>query len=66
MTCDMIERLEQGRFLPSPSQAYRLGQVLNLDPVDMGSWALRELLLHPEYLVEHVGEAGRLNSGKPS
>jgi len=54
MTPDLIERIEQGRFLPSPSQAYQLARALDLDPVHLGGWAIRELLLHPEFLVEHV------------
>ncbi len=51
---EAVGRLEQGRFLPSPSQAYQLALVLGVDPVGLGRWATTELLFHPEFLVEHV------------
>ena len=54
LTPDMIERMEQGRFLPSPSQAYQLAMALDLDPLQLGAWTIQELLLHPELLSEHV------------
>ena len=57
MTPDAIEHIEQGQSLPSPSQAYQLALVLGLDPVDLGRWAVTELLRHPEFLLEHVSEA---------
>ncbi len=57
MTPDTIERMEQGRFLPSPSQACQLALTLGLDPVGLGRWATTELLLHPEFLCEHVFQA---------
>src|SRR3954463_3784011 len=54
MNLDTLERLEQGSLLPSPSQAFHLGVALDLDPVDLGTWAMQELLLHPECLAEVV------------
>jgi hypothetical protein len=27
------------------------------DPLDLGRWAIAELLLHPEFLCEHVAQA---------
>jgi len=55
LTLDMVVRIEQATFIPSPSQAFRLGLVLGIDPVELGGQAVEELLLHPAYLVEHVG-----------
>jgi transcriptional regulator with XRE-family HTH domain len=55
LTLDMVDRLEQATFIPSPSQAFRLALVLGIDPVELGGRAVEELLLHPAYLVEHVG-----------
>ena len=57
-SCDLApnatERMEHGQFLPSPSQAYQLGLTLEVDPVELGRRATSELLLHPEFLCEHV------------
>jgi hypothetical protein len=54
MQAEQVRRLERGTFTPSPSQAWRLAQVLALDPEQIASWALYELLAHPEQLAEHV------------
>ena len=54
MTPALIQRLEQGRFYPSPSQAFQLARALDLDPVAVGAWAIAELMHHPESLAEHV------------
>ena len=56
LTLETIERLEQGCWLPSPSQAWRLAVVLELDAVDLGTWAMEELLCHPECLAEHMAQ----------
>jgi hypothetical protein len=31
-----------------------LALALDIDPVGLGSWAMTELLLHPEQLAEHI------------
>jgi len=54
MTPKTIGRLEQGCFLPSPSQAYKLALALNIDPVELGRQTIRELLFQPELLRKHV------------
>ena len=54
---DVIERLEKHQFLPSPSQAYRLGAALQVDPVELGEWTMILLLQHPEFLLEPEGTA---------
>jgi transcriptional regulator with XRE-family HTH domain len=54
LPAETIELLERGQFLPSPSQAYQLALALDIDPVGLGSWAMTELLLHPEQLAEHI------------
>jgi hypothetical protein len=57
LTPDTIERMEHGQFLPSPPQAWQMAWALGLDPLDLGRWAIAELLLHPEFLCEHVAQA---------
>ena len=42
LTPDTIERVAQGRFLPSPSQAYQMVLALGLDPVDLGRWSTND------------------------
>ncbi len=49
-----IRRLEEGRWLPSPSQAWALAPVLGLEPDEFAAWVIRQLLFHPELLAEHV------------
>jgi transcriptional regulator with XRE-family HTH domain len=49
-----IRRLEQGRWVPSPSQAWSLAEVLGIEPEDLAAWAIRQLLFHPELLAGHV------------
>ncbi len=49
-----IERLENGQFLPAPSQAYPLGLALQVDPVEFSAGIVTLLLLHPEFLLEHI------------
>ncbi len=56
--CDLsladLERIEQGQFAPSPSQAWQLAGVLDFDTDQLSEWALWELFLHMEWLAEHV------------
>ena len=53
-----LRRIEQGRFVPSPSQAYRLADELEIDPEPLCRWTIHQLLIvHPEYLREHVARA---------
>ena len=52
-----LRRIEQGRFAPSPSQAYQLAQELRLDSEPFCRAAILHLLVHPEYLAEHVARA---------
>ncbi len=53
-----LGRIEQGRFVPSPSQAYALADELELDPQPLCRWTIHQLLIvHPEYLAEHVARA---------
>ena len=53
-----LQRIEQGRFVPSPSQAYALADELELDPQPLCRWTIHQLLIaHPEYLAEHVARA---------
>ncbi len=52
-----LRRIEHGRFAPSPSQAYRLAQELRFDPEPYCTVMIQELLVHPEYLAEHVRAA---------
>ena len=49
-----IRRLEEGRWLPSPSQAWSLGPVLGLEPDEFAAWVIRQLMFHPELLAEHA------------
>ena len=42
LTTDQIEALERGRFLPSPAQAFSLGQALEENAVMMRCWAIEE------------------------
>jgi transcriptional regulator with XRE-family HTH domain len=49
-----ISRLEEGRWVPSPSQAWSLAQVLGLEPEAFAAWSIRQLLFRPELLAEHV------------
>ena len=44
LTSETIARLERGRFLPSPSQAFQLALALGIDPVEFGRWTIAELL----------------------
>ena len=53
-TAREIRRLEEGRWIPSPSQAWSLAEVLGLEPEELAAWAVRQLLFHPELLAEHV------------
>lgn len=54
----VIHRLEQGQFIPSPSQAYRLGFALQLDnPAAFAEQTIGLLLRHPHYLLEHMAAA---------
>ena len=58
MTVADLRRIEQGRFVPSPSQAYQLAAKLEFDPEPLCRWTIRQLLIvHPEFLVEHVARA---------
>ena len=54
LTSAMIERLEEGRFLPSPSQAFQLAQALGFDPMALAEWVMTQLLYRRELLAEHV------------
>ena len=49
-----IRRLEEGRWVPAPLQAWALAEVLGLEPEAFAAWSLRQLLFHPELLAEHV------------
>jgi transcriptional regulator with XRE-family HTH domain len=49
-----IRRLEEGRWVPSPSQAWALADVLGLEPEAFAAWTIRQLLFHPELLAQHV------------
>ena len=49
-----IRRMEEGRWLPDPAQAWSMAGVLGLDPEEFAAWALRQLLFHPDLLAEHV------------
>ncbi len=54
MPLETIGLLQEGMFVPSPSQAFRLGVALQLfDPVEFAEEAMCLLLLHPQYLLEH-------------
>ena len=60
--CDLrpadLRRIEQGRFAPSPSQAYRLAAELQFDAELLCEWTIAQLLIiHPEYLAEHGARA---------
>lgn len=49
-----IQRLEQGKFIPSPSQAYHLGVALQMvEPAAFAEQATCLLLLYPHHLLEH-------------
>ncbi len=52
-----LRRIEQGRFVPSPSQAFGIAQQLQFDPEPYCAAMIRELFVHPEYLAEHVRAA---------
>jgi transcriptional regulator with XRE-family HTH domain len=54
VTVGEINRLEEGRWVPSPSQAWTLAEVLDLEPEAFVAWAIRQLLFRPELLAEHV------------
>lgn len=49
-----LRRLEDGRWVPAPSQAWSLAEALGFDPEELAAWAIRQLLFHPELLAEHV------------
>ena len=51
---DTIQRLEESRFVPSPSQAFRLGAALEIDPAQLGEWTMALLLQNAEFLLEHM------------
>lgn len=54
MPLETIGLLQEGTFVPSPSQAFRLGVALQLvDPAEFAEKAMCLLLLHPQYLLEH-------------
>ena len=53
-TAAEIRRLEEGIWVPSPSQAWTLAEVLGLEPEAFAAWALRQLLLRPAYLAEQA------------
>ncbi|MGH3426449.1 MAG: helix-turn-helix domain-containing protein [Mycobacteriales bacterium] len=60
--CDLpvadLRRIEHGRFVPSPAEAYRMADELEIDPQPLCRWAIRQLfIVHPEYLAEHAGRA---------
>ena len=49
---DLVCRLERGEYVPAPSQACSLAQILGFDTAAVSSWALKALFQHPQYLVE--------------
>ena len=53
-TAVQIRLLEEGRWVPSPLQAWSLAEVLGLEPEELAAWAMRQLILHPAWLAEHV------------
>jgi hypothetical protein len=54
MPLETIGLLQKGSFVPSPSQAFRLGVALQLvDPAEFAEKAMCLLLLHPQYLLDH-------------
>jgi len=53
-TAAEIRRLEEGRWVLSPSQAWSLAEVLGLEPEAFAAWSLRQLLFRPELLAQHV------------
>ena len=57
MTENDLRRIEHGRFAPSPSEAYQLAIELRIDAETFCRCAILELLLHQEYLREHVARA---------
>jgi transcriptional regulator with XRE-family HTH domain len=58
MTVADLERIEHGRFVPAPSQAYELADELEMDPEPLGRWTIHQLVIvHPEYLAEHAARA---------
>ena len=57
LTVNAIERMEKDQFLPSPTQAYRLGAALRVDPAELGERAVILLLQHPQFLLEHMRQA---------
>ena len=51
---ETIGLLQKGTFIPSPSQAFRLGVALQLvHPAEFAENAMCLLLLHPQSLLEH-------------
>jgi DNA-binding XRE family transcriptional regulator len=53
---ETVELLEDGKLVPSPSQAYRLGVALHVvDPAAFAESAVSLLLLHPQYLLQCIG-----------
>lgn len=53
-----LRRIEEGQFVPSPSQAYQLADELQIDPEPLFRWTIHQLVIvHPEYLAEHVARA---------
>ena len=52
-----LRRIEDGRFVPSPAEAYQMTDQLDIDPEPLCRWSIWQLFVHPEYLVEHAGRA---------
>jgi transcriptional regulator with XRE-family HTH domain len=52
-----LEQIEQGRLVPSPSQAYALARALRMDCHRFCRWAVFQLLCHPQSLEHHVRAA---------
>ena len=54
VTFGEINRLEEGRWVPWPSQAWSLAEVLGLEPEAFAAWTIRQLLFRLDLLAEHV------------
>lgn len=52
MPVDQVRRLERGQYVPAPSQACSLAQILGIDRDALSRWALKALFRHPQYLIE--------------
>ncbi len=59
MTVSDLEMLEQGRFVPSPSQAYVLASTLGIRQDRFCNWALAQAFLHPEFLLDYAQGDGQ-------